>query len=75
MLIVVGSLDCVGLVTTVVNWCNVVMGVMSSSNNIMDLIGLLGISLASLVFLVVIFEGDDVSFLVTTCHTEQCQMM
>lgn len=69
MLIVVGSLDCVGLVTTVVNWCNVVMGVMSSSNNIMDLIGLLDVLLVSPVFSVVIFKFDDVRFLVICCHT------
>lgn len=62
VLSIVWPLDCGALITTVVDWCDVVMGVMLGSSGIMDLIGLLNVSLASPVFSIDIFKGDDVWF-------------
>lgn len=60
VLIVVVAPDCVVLVMVVIDGCGEVVVVMSSSNNIMDLNGILGDLLASPVPFVVIFKFDDV---------------
>lgn len=50
VLIVIGPPDYDAVVTTVVDWLDLVMGVMPGSNGIMDLIRLLDVSLALSVF-------------------------
>lgn len=59
---IIGPLGCGVSLATVVDCCDVVMGMMPRSNEVIDLIGLLGGSQASLVFSVFIFESDDVWF-------------
>lgn len=61
--------DCGALVTTIVVGCDEVVVVMSSFNDIMDLIGLPGISLTSLVSSVFMFKVNDVWLLVACGHT------
>ncbi|CAH1451262.1 unnamed protein product [Lactuca virosa] len=69
VLTVVGPPYCVVLVTMDVDGCDEVVAVMSSSNDIIDLIGIPRVSLASPVSYVVMFKVDDVWFLVACGHT------